>query len=260
MRFINKYLPILIAMLMISAAFYARQAHPKDRVPLVADQDVYDFGEVRQGSVVQHAFLVRNEGKAPVVIERVKTSCGCTTSVPESDMIGPGQSVEIRVTFRTADRQGRQTKETVLYFDAAEPVKLVLRGKVVPELKLRPNRVTFKEMHPGEIRKAVVRVKNTTADPLKITSLETSSGVIAASFMDEGTGVLPLVLGAGESARFEVAFTMPEKMGSFRGSVSLGLADRPGAYRLSLSARIKPDWVKRNKLPDMKDDEGEQEK
>ena len=48
---------------------------------LVAKAAVYDFGTVpmSQGDVI-HEYIVENQGTEPVTVNRVYTSCGCTTA------------------------------------------------------------------------------------------------------------------------------------------------------------------------------------
>ena len=45
---------------------------------IVFKEDVHDFGKVPRGPELQYNFKFTNKGNAPLVIERVQTSCGCT--------------------------------------------------------------------------------------------------------------------------------------------------------------------------------------
>ena len=40
----------------------------------------YDFGKVKEDTDNPAVFKVTNTGKNPLVIEKVSTSCGCTTA------------------------------------------------------------------------------------------------------------------------------------------------------------------------------------
>ena len=44
------------------------------------DDPHFDWGQIVQGDRPRHSFQIHNDGTAPLRIERVKTSCGCTTS------------------------------------------------------------------------------------------------------------------------------------------------------------------------------------
>lgn len=58
----------------------------------------YDFGQVGPEPVTT-VFSVRNEGRGPLRIESVTTSCGCTTAQLATDNIAPGQAADLTVTF-----------------------------------------------------------------------------------------------------------------------------------------------------------------
>jgi len=59
----------------------------------------FDFGRIRSTDVVQHPFLVVNHGEAPLLIQRVYTTCGCTVADLSSVEIPPGQASLITITF-----------------------------------------------------------------------------------------------------------------------------------------------------------------
>jgi hypothetical protein len=62
----------------------------------------YDFGKVNQGSTAPllHKFFLKNANAAPVVVERVQVSCGCTTATLGGgaalpDTLAPGKVLEV---------------------------------------------------------------------------------------------------------------------------------------------------------------------
>src|ERR1700674_4993772 len=57
-----------------SAAAGASAAGPKAQVV----NPVYNFGTVLEGQHVNHSFTVRNIGTKDLILNGVKTSCGCT--------------------------------------------------------------------------------------------------------------------------------------------------------------------------------------
>ncbi len=58
----------------------------------------YDFGVIPYEKV-EHTFLVKNTGTAPLEIKGVSTSCGCTKAAVESETIMPGEATKLLVTF-----------------------------------------------------------------------------------------------------------------------------------------------------------------
>jgi len=73
------------------------------------EEPVYDFGTVKQGQVVDHAFTFTNTGKSPLIIESASATCGCTVPKPPTEPIAPGESAEIQVKFNTSGKNGQQS-------------------------------------------------------------------------------------------------------------------------------------------------------
>lgn len=99
----------------------------------------FDFGRIVQGAKIQHEFVFINAGDAPLVINNVQASCGCTMPVYpfipiEKDSIG-----KILVQFNSSGRLGRQNPEVKVFSNGSiKPVRLNLTGEVVTE-KTLPN-------------------------------------------------------------------------------------------------------------------------
>ena len=72
------------------------------------DQTEYDFGTITEGDVVDGKFLITNKGKVDLIITSVKPSCGCTTPEWTRDPIKPGESGEIKFSFNSRGRVGKQ--------------------------------------------------------------------------------------------------------------------------------------------------------
>lgn len=66
---------------------------------IVLPQTSHDFGRIGPTEVVEHTFVLRNEGDAPLTISRAYTTCGCTTAEFSASVIPPGQVATVRVIF-----------------------------------------------------------------------------------------------------------------------------------------------------------------
>jgi len=102
--------------------------------PVIEFKDTHhDFGILTQGATVQYSYPFANLGTAPLKIEGVHSSCGCTAAVPSNPLIAPGGREEIRVVFDSRGKMGETLKEVrVRTNDPEQPVTvLTLAGKIV---------------------------------------------------------------------------------------------------------------------------------
>lgn len=61
--------------------------------------EVFDYGTITDGEVVNHTFKFKNTGSEPLVISNAKGSCGCTVPQWPREPIAPGATGEIQVKF-----------------------------------------------------------------------------------------------------------------------------------------------------------------
>lgn len=66
---------------------------------IVVPQRFFDFGSVGSASVLQHSFLIINDGLAPLTISRAYTTCGCTLAEFTSSVIPAGEAARVTITF-----------------------------------------------------------------------------------------------------------------------------------------------------------------
>ncbi len=93
--------------------------------------EVIDYGEIEKGSDGIRVFEFTNTGNAPLVIEDVKSSCGCTIPKKPENPIAPGENGEIEVKYDTK-RVGPIRKTVTVYSNAEESTKaLKIKGKVL---------------------------------------------------------------------------------------------------------------------------------
>ena len=93
--------------------------------------ETIDYGEIKKGSDGLRVFEFTNIGNAPLVIEDVKSSCGCTVPKKPEEPILPGETGQIEVKYDTK-RVGPIRKTITVYSNADEVVKsLKIKGTVI---------------------------------------------------------------------------------------------------------------------------------
>lgn len=119
---------ILIAV--IGLLTFAVQAQDK-KAQIKFKAETVDYGEIQKGSDGIRVFEFTNTGDAPLVIENVKSSCGCTVPEKPTEAIMPGANGTIKVKYDT-NRVGPIRKTITVYSNADEPVKAIkIKGTVL---------------------------------------------------------------------------------------------------------------------------------
>ncbi len=87
----------------------------------------HDFGQLKEGQIVDHVFKFYNKGSSVLKIGNIKTSCGCTAALVKSKELGPDREGELRVEFDSSGKSGKLSRSiTVMSNDPREPAKVIL--------------------------------------------------------------------------------------------------------------------------------------
>jgi rhodanese-related sulfurtransferase len=143
-RMMSKSRCIVVVLALALAVFGLSAAGQR----LVADRDLHDFGLVKDGDIVQCVFTLSNTATTDVTISRVSYHCGCTgylflladgRTQPAPYTVPAGQSVQMRVTFRTAGYSSRsQPVSQVLTITSDDPTRptflVTIRATVLSSL------------------------------------------------------------------------------------------------------------------------------
>ena len=118
---------------LVNSPFTADVGAKEVLMPIIhIESDVYDFIEINQGASIDVDFLIRNVGKAPLLVRSAKGSCGCTVPKWPNDPIAVGDSAVIKVTFNSSGKKGSQNKTVTLVTNAIPSTKiLTIKGNVL---------------------------------------------------------------------------------------------------------------------------------
>lgn len=82
----------------------------------------HDFGQVAPGSTLDYGFVLLNNGTAPLRIERVQSSCGCTVAKLDKQVLDPSDLTELKVVYHPGALGGRRVRA-----DADSPIGIALQ-------------------------------------------------------------------------------------------------------------------------------------
>ncbi len=93
---------------------------------------IHDFGKIEYGGNGTYEFKFINKGKTPLVLDNVRSTCGCTVPEWTREPLNPSETGTIRVIYDT-HRVGAFSKTLIVYSNAANsPVRIFIKGTVLP--------------------------------------------------------------------------------------------------------------------------------
>ena len=123
-----------------------------------------------QETAISTAFGFTNAGHAPVTIEDVRTSCGCTTATLQKKEYAPGEAGQIEAKFVFAGRIGHQEKWILVTTNLSpQPIVLRLVANIPETVTVQPEFVMWQVGDPA--RSKTIHVRLGDAFPGKIVSV-----------------------------------------------------------------------------------------
>jgi hypothetical protein len=117
---------LIITILLFSCNNYTTSNNAKINFP----NTEHDFGllEYKKGAEFEIEF--KNSGDTPLVIQNVKTSCGCTIPKWPKKPIKPGKKEALLIKYDSA-YPGKFKKTIAVFFNGEDsPVNLTIKGEV----------------------------------------------------------------------------------------------------------------------------------
>ena len=99
----------------------------------------HDFGTINEGDPAEFVYNFKNTGEAPLIIQEVKPSCGCTVPDYSKEPVSVGGTGFVKVTF---DSNGKRdlVQKTVTVTSNTEPKTLTLKFKAMILPKAGPTK------------------------------------------------------------------------------------------------------------------------
>lgn len=146
------------------------------------EQPVFDFGEVLRGQSVTHTFEFRNNGTADLVVDRVKSTCGCTGVLLSDKIIAPGGVGTVKATFNSSRFQGHVEKRILLYSNVAgaQPTTFTVKGTVIKPFEAKPARIQFGAISVGQSKTVTTVLTNNSGQTVTLKNIRTSNTAVRA--------------------------------------------------------------------------------
>ncbi len=113
---------------------------PLEGYPVMSFDEInHDFGTLNEGDSVETTYTFTNTGNAPLSIDKIKASCGCT--VPgnwKKTPILPGEKSQFTVRFNTRGKIYKQHKTIRIYCNTRKgKEKVSFTANVIPDPALQ---------------------------------------------------------------------------------------------------------------------------
>lgn len=204
---------------------------------IVPENPAFHFGTIAEGDKVEHVFTFTNQGDTPLLIDRVRSTCGCTGTLLSQKEVLPGQSGEVKTIFNSSGMRGPVVKWIYIYSnDPVNPKsKLQLNGIVKPEIAIQPDKLRLTGMIPGEEREFQISLTNNSAHTIFLSNLTTAPVTMTAKL--SGTKLEP-----SASVRIHVKMVIPPEKKHQNGYVTVSTSSpRTPKLRIPVFAISKTD-------------------
>jgi hypothetical protein len=243
-------LSLLIFVAVGSIALLAEEG-PK----LQFQEEKWDFGKVKEGQVKTHVFVFKNEGDAPLLIKRVRTSCGCAAALISDKSVESGENGEMKVNFNSRGYEGNVAKYIYVESnDRSQPViqlQISATIEVPPQPRIDLDRYSVDSglILEGETIPAKAVIKNRGERELRLTFSHRD-----AAYFHEGKAVdSELRIAAGKEAEVEIKIPPRQKQGLIREYILLKSND---TRRPNLSLYVSGYIVTKKQLKELFDKYG----
>ncbi len=224
-------------------------AQPK----IAFDKVLHDFGKVNEGDgAVSHDFTFKNTGTAPLIIQDVKTTCGCTTPEWTKQPIRPGETGFIKVSYDVKGRPGTIDKTITVFSNGKpSPVGLRINGEVaaVDRHPSEAYRYTAGTIRMDDMHAAFNRVYSYEKPSLVITAYNPGPDAVKISFVDLPAfikvEVSPEKIAKEEKASIKITYDAAKRndWGFVADRISMILNDNKAKdYKLTVTATIEEDF------------------
>jgi len=143
----------------------------------------HDFGTVARAAKTEFRFEFVNPYSQAIHVRSVRTSCGCTTPIIETETVEPGGRGSILARFNTGTHTGAKSATVTVTFDRPNftEIQLHVKGYIRSDVVFNPGEVAFGTIREGIESQATIDVDYAGRSDWRITEVSSQDGFLAAS-------------------------------------------------------------------------------
>ncbi len=211
-----------IAGVTVAHPFVSAPATAADWAERVFPIQKHDFGTVAVASKTEFRFPVVNPYSSELHIRAVRTSCGCTTPLVETESIASGETGSILARFNTDTFRGRRGATVTVVIDKPfyREARLRVDGFIRKDMVFDPGALEFGKVESGTAATESATVYYAGRDDWKITDIRSSHPWIRTDFEPTARG--------GGKVNYKLTVTLREDApaGAFQDELVITTDDR----------------------------------
>ena len=196
-------------------------------------QGEYDFGSVRQGAVVTHAFTVRNTGDGPLQFAGAQLSLPGMKARVTPATVPPGGEGVVSIEWATEHMAG--SVYGVAHIQSSDPahrdIALAIKGSVIAPISIEPLPSVFLSTFANENAERVLTIRNNDERPMTVARVDPGPHVTATlATLEPGKTFSVTVRAAADAAvgRYEESLSLETDKGPL--SIPVHLWVKPDLY------------------------------
>ena len=136
------------------------------------DEPIWNFGAIDsvKNPRLTHEFILVNESKETVAIQKVHSTCGCMVADGYDKELEPGKSTKLKVDVQLPPTPGTFHKSLAVQLEGQKPAVLPLEviGEQIANSSMFsvPARVNFGAIYPGETKERIVQILRYDLSPV----------------------------------------------------------------------------------------------
>ncbi len=111
----------------------------------------HDFGTVARAAKTEYRFTFDNPYNQTIQVRSVRTSCGCTTPIVETEIVPPGGRGSILAKFNTGTHTGSRSATLTVTIDKPSftEIQLHVKGYIRSDVVFQPGEASFGSIMQG---------------------------------------------------------------------------------------------------------------
>jgi hypothetical protein len=110
-----------------------KKSTASDTLQSVADEFSWNFGKVKEGEVLKHDFILKNNSSVILNLKDATSSCGCTVMEFKKKVLQPQEATSIEVKFNSKGYQGPTEQFVYVNTDSIDKpvIRFIIKADVV---------------------------------------------------------------------------------------------------------------------------------